>query len=497
MENGEWILLLAGALVLFSVLVSKASEKFGVPALLLFLALGMLAGAEGPGGIYFDDANVAQFVGIVALVLILYFGGLDTSWPGIRRVVARGAALSTVGILVTTLAIGFFVYFVTDFSLLQGLLLGAVVSSTDAAAVFAILRSRDVHLPPDVRRLLEFESGANDPMAVFLTVTLITIISEGSPGTPRLIGAFVLEMGLGAVIGLVMSKATVFIINRIQLHHDGLYPVLSLALVVLTYGASAVLHANGFLAVYIAGIVMGNSVYIHKRSLIRFHDGLAWIMQIGMFLTLGLLVFPSHIVPVIGIGLLIAAFLTLVARPLSVFICLAFSRFDWRARALVSWVGLRGAAPVILATFPLVAGVQGANRTFNLVFFVVVVSVLLQGTTIPFVARRLHVQGPAFHVPPVESDELPSSTLVEYAVRNDTPIVGRQIAKMDLPDTAKALLIRRYGGYLVPTGGTRLRRDDVMVVLADDSAIATLNARSDLERIEGPPEVCRLPEIGA
>ncbi|HJW75810.1 MAG TPA: potassium/proton antiporter [Thermoleophilia bacterium] len=492
MSSIATVLFLAGLLVFASVLASKASTKIGVPALLLFLVIGMLAGSDGPGGIEFDDAGIARFIGVAALALILYSGGLDTNWSETRPIAVRGVLLSTVGVLVSTALVGGFAVLVVGLSLLEGLLLGAVVSSTDAAAVFSVLRSRNIHVGRKIRSLLEMESGVNDPMAVFLTLGLISLAMDPSTGWWELIPSFLMQMAVGGLVGFAFGKLIVFVINHVQLEHDGLYPVLSLSLVTMTYGVAVLLDGSGFLAVYVAGVILGNSVYIHKRSLTHFHDGLAWLMQIVMFLTFGLLVFPSQLPAVAGIGTVLALFLMFVARPVSVVACLLFSRFTWRARALVSWIGLRGAAPVILATFPLVAGVPRANDIFDIVFFVTLASVLVQGPTTPVVARWLGVSGSAFHPRPYEREETDASWLVEYVVPESSPIVGTQLAKTGLPETARALLVRRYGRYLVPTGGTRLRRDDALLLLVDDDAEATLDKRSDLERAPGPVAVCRI-----
>nr|MBA3715657.1 potassium/proton antiporter [Pyrinomonadaceae bacterium] len=309
----EYILTGVAVLLLLSILASKASGRLGVPALLLFLAVGMLAGSEGPGGIPFDDAYAAQFLGVVALVFILFAGGLDTAWEDVRPVFGKAVALSTVGVLVTAALVGLFAWGVLGFSPLAGLLLGAIVSSTDAAAVFAVLRARSVGLKGEIKPLLELESGSNDPMAVFLTAGLTGLLVNQNSSVIGLIPMFFQQMALGTALGYGLGRGMVFVINRMRLEYEGLYPVFTLALVVLTYGATASLGGNGFLAVYIAGLVMGNNDFIHKQSLIRFHDGLAWLMQIAMFLTLGLLVFPSRLVPIVGVGLLVALFLMFVA----------------------------------------------------------------------------------------------------------------------------------------------------------------------------------------
>ncbi len=482
MEDMALVLVLACVLVLISILASKASGRWGVPALLLFLAIGMLAGSEGVGGIYFDDAGLARDVGVVALALILFSGGLDTRWASIRPVLGRGIVLATLGTVLTAGLVGGIVMLVTDLPATGALLLGAVVSSTDAAAVFSVLRARQVRLPTQVRNLLELESGANDPTAVFLTMSLITVITAGGTSPLQLAGSFILQMGLGALLGYGFGRGMAFVINRISLEHDGLYPVLSLTLVLLAFGVTTWVGGSGFLAVYIAGVVLGDRAYLHKRSLTRFHDGLAWLAQIGMFLTLGLLVFPSRIVPVIGVAVLVTVFLMLVARPLAVYVSLLGSRFGMREQTLVGWAGLRGAVPIILATFPLVAGVPGGEELFNIVFFIVLASTLVQGTTIPVVSRWLRIEGPAYEAEPVWAGEPVLRELVEYRVPEDSPIVGRQIAQAGLPAGADVVLLQRYDAYVVVRGSTRLRRNDVLLLLADDEALQAIAAQGELAR---------------
>lgn len=485
MQDLGIVLVLACVLVLVSILASKLTGRVGLPALLLFLGVGMLAGSEGLGGIYFDDFSLARNVGIVALALILYAGGLDTRFASIRPVLRRGIVLSTVGTLATAGLVGLFVSLVTGLSALEALLLGAVVSSTDAAAVFSILRARQVHLPERVRGLLELESGSNDPMAVFLTVSLISLITTESTTVLGLVGMFVLQMGVGALLGYASGRAMATIINRIGLDYDGLYPVLSLTLVMLTFGLATYAGGSGFLAVYVAGLVMGNRAHIHKRSLTRFHDGLAWLAQITMFLTLGLLVFPSHLLPVMGTALLVTAFLKFVARPLGVYLSLLGSSFSLREQTLIGWVGLRGAVPIILATFPIVAGVPGGEEIFNISFFIVLTSALLQGTTIPLVAKWLRVEGPAYVEEPVLSGEPVHRRLVEYRVPEDSPVVGRQLAQAGLPNGADVVLLRRYDSYILVRGSTRLRREDVLSVLSDEASLRELDVAGELIREPG------------
>ena len=469
-----WVLIAASGLLLISVLVSKISDRLGVPVLLLFLVLGMLAGSEGPGGIYFDDPALAQFIGGVALILILFSGGLDTAWRDVRPVFRHGAILATLGVFITALVVGLSASLILDLRLQEGLLLGAIVSSTDAAAVFSVLRSKGISLKGQLKPLLEFESGSNDPMAVFLTVGMIQLITQPDRSPFSLIGMFVLQMAVGATVGLALGRGTAFLINRIKLGYEGLYPVLTLAAAILTFSIADLARGSGFLAVYVAGMVLGNHDFVHKRSILRFHDGLAWLMQISMFLTLGLLVFPSRIIPVMGNGLLIAAMLMLVARPLSIFIGLLPAKLNRREKAFVSWVGLRGAVPIMLATFPLLAGIQHADLIFNIVFFVVGTSVLLQGTSIPQVARRLGVDAPMVpkRVYPIEYTPVGGfrSELKELTIPQGSTCSGRAIVELRLPAEFLVILIARQNDFVLPNGSTVLQAGDTLLVLADQAS---------------------------
>lgn len=476
----EYILLGAAVLLLLSIIASKASGRLGVPSLLLFLLLGMLAGSDGPGGIHFDDPYLTQLLGVIALSYILFAGGLDTNWGSVRPVLWQGIALSTVGVFITALLVGWFAASILNFTLLEGLLLGATVSSTDAAAVFAVLRSRKVSLKRPLKPLLELESGSNDPMAVLLTMGFISLLSRQESSFLSLIQMGVLQMALGAGMGYVMGRGMITLINNIKLEYDGLYPVLSLTFVILAYGLTAALRGNGFLAVYIAGLVMGNRNFIHKRSLLRFHDGLAWLMQITMFLTLGLLVFPSRLVHVIGAGLFVSASLMLAARPLGVFLTLLPFRMGLREKAMVSWVGLRGAVPIILATFPLLAGIPKADMIFNIVFFIVLTSALLQGTTIPLFARKLGLDAPMPVIPasPIECEPTGKMRcdLVEVEVPRTSAMADKQLVDIKFPEGALIALIGREGEFFVPTGGTVIKPGDRLLLLSDKDVLAKVRS---------------------
>lgn len=472
----DLILLGAALLMLISVVASKASSRTGIPALLLFLAIGMLAGSEGPGQIYMDDPGLVQFIGVVALALILFSGGLDTNWSTIRPVLRAGISLANLGVLISALVMGGVAVFAFGFSPLEGLLLGAIVSSTDAAAVFSVLRARDVNLKGNLEPLIEFESGSNDPIAVFLTIGITGLLSRPDSSILGLVPAFLWQMLLGAAAGYGGGRAMTWLINKLRIGQEGLYPVLTLALVLLTYSLTANLGGNGFLAVYIAGIVMNGQNFVHKRSLMRFHDGMAWLMQIAMFVTLGLQVYPSELIPVIDEGLLLSAALIFLARPLSVFISLALTGMSVREKLLVSWVGLRGAVPIVLATFPQLAGVPLADTIFNMVFFIVITSVLLQGTSIPLVARWLGLRGSKhteFHFPHEFTPQVTArSQLMELRVTPGSPAAGRSIMELGLPMGALVVSITRGEEALVPSGASVLENGDRVLLLGDREVLA-------------------------
>jgi len=389
MYQAEYLLLAVSILLFLSIIASKASGKLGVPALLLFLILGMLAGSDGIGGIHFNNPHLTQLLGTIALTFILFSGGLDTEWQSIRNVIGCGLLLSTAGVLLTAALLGCAAHYLLHFSWLEGLLLGAIVGSTDAAAVFAVFRARSIKTSKKLKHLIEFESASNDPMAAVLTIGLLRLLTLPHTSLLSLLGLFLMQMILGTLLGLMCGYILPWIINRINLEHGGLYPVFTIAGALFTYSITSLLGGNGFLAAYLAGLVMGNQDYSYKTDLVRFHDGLTWLVQIGMFLILGLLVFPSHLLQVVAKDVAIAAFLILIARPLSVLALTSLSQLQFKEKLLVSWVGLRGGVAIILATFPIVAGLPKAEIIFNLVFFIVLTSMLFQGTSIPWVVKYL------------------------------------------------------------------------------------------------------------
>jgi len=470
----EIILVGASLLFLASVIASKVSERFGIPILLLFLAIGMLAGSEGIGGIYFDDPSLTQYISITALVIILFSGGLDTRWKMVQPVLKDGLILATLGVVLTTVLSGTVAYFVLKLSLLESFLVGAITSSTDAAAVFSILRSRGVNLKPRLAPLLELESGSNDPMAVILTITLIGFITGSASSIVGAIGQILLQLGIGAAIGWAMAKVALYLINRIKLGYKGLYDILLIALAMLVYGGTTLLHGSGFLAVYLFAVLLGKNEFLHKRSIQRFFDSSAWVSQIILFLTLGLLVFPSRLAPVMLPGLGMALGLILIARPLAVFLSLLPFNYTFKEKLFISWVGLRGAVPIVLATYPLVAGLSNADLIFNIVFFVVVISVLLQGTMLPLLAKKLGLECnvPPPHKYPIEiiSGDLIKSQLKELHISEGSHAIGKAIYELGLPPGFLVILISRGDAYLQPNGSTTLQGNDSMLALTEEDA---------------------------
>lgn len=468
----ENILLIGSLLLLVSIIAGKTSYKFGVPTLLLFLVIGMLAGSDGIGGIRFDDPKIAQFIGIVSLNFILFSGGLDTSWTSVKPILREGLVLSTLGVLLTAVSLGTFVWYVTDFTIYESMLLGSIVSSTDAAAVFSILRSKNLALKTNLRPTLELESGSNDPMAYVLTIAFLTLVIHQDQSIVSIIPLFFQQMILGGIAGFAFGKLSKFIINNIKLDFEGLYPVLVIALMFITFSATDFVGGNGFLAIYICAVYLGNQELIHKKTIFKMYDGLAWLMQIVLFLTLGLLVFPTQIVPYIGIGLVISLFLILVARPVSVFLSLMFFKMKLSRRFYISWVGLRGAVPIVFATYPLLAGIDKANMIFNIVFFISVTSILIQGTTLSIVAKWLNVALPETAKPISEIDklilELPKSSLQEFKVLPEFYAVNKRIVDLNFPKAAFIIMIKRNGAYIRPGGSTKIEAKDVLMVLADN-----------------------------
>lgn len=467
----ENFLLIGSLLLLASIFAGKTSYKFGVPTLLLFLGMGMISGSEGIAGIHFNNPQYAQFIGIVSLNFILFSGGLDTNITSVKPILKEGITLSTLGVFLTAFTLGGFVYAVTDFTIYESLLLGSIVSSTDAAAVFSILRSKSLALKTNLRPTLELESGSNDPMAYVLTISFLSLVVNQEQEVWTLIPLFLQQMVLGTLLGFGFGKISKLLINKIKLDFEGLYPVLVIALMFITFSATDFFGGNGFLAIYICAVYLGNQDIIHKKSILKFFDGLAWLMQIVLFLTLGLLVFPSHVFEVFGIGLVISLFLIFVARPLSVFISLIPFKMKNRRRLYISWVGLRGAVPIVFATYPLIAGIEKAEMIFNIVFFISVTSVLIQGTTLSLVAKWLHVALPEKVKPMGATDMLlsdqPKTLMQEININENSAVIGKKIVDLGFPKNAIITMIKRDDKYITPNGSTVINLNDSLIILYD------------------------------
>jgi potassium/hydrogen antiporter len=472
------LLLLIGATLAGSILAALGAARTGLPVLVAFLAIGMLLGSDGPGGIDFDDAKLAREVGVIGLALILYEGGLQTSWRRLRQVAVPAALLSTVGVVVSALAVGVAAYTLFDLTWLESVLLGAVVSSTDAAAVFATLRF--THIRRRLARTLEAESGGNDPMAIALTLGLIAWIERpGDYGMDDLLLLVVQQLGLGLVVGVVLGLVASWVFARLPNAIGAFAPVASLAAAALAFGVADVIGGSGFLSVYLVGLAVGSTPSRYRRHLVSFHEGLAFAAQVALFIVLGLLVFPSDLPGVAIPGLVLALLLMLVARPASVWVSTAFSDFSARERHLLGWAGLRGAVPIVLATFVLSSDVPEKETIFNAVFFVVVVSAIVQGTTLEWVAGRLGLLAPAppVHEAPLEVGPLSKLELVDFAVAGDHAVSGSAVRELGLPRSALIAVINRGDETIPPRGSTVVQAGDRLFVLIPRTM------RADLEDV--------------
>ena len=469
------MLLLVGGVLVASLLVAIVASRLGVPSLVAFLALGMLLGSDGLGGIEFNDAELARRVGIVGLAAILFEGGLSTSWRRLRRVVAPAALLSTVGVAVTAVLTGISAYYLFDLTWLDSILLGAVVSSTDAAAVFATLRFTNVSRR--LARTLEAETGGNDPMAIALTVGLIAWIQDPGYGFPDLVLELVRQIGLGLLVGILLGFAATRAFARLPDAIGTFAPVASVAAAAVSFGAADVIGGSGFLAVYLVGLAVGSTPSRHRRQLVAFHEGLAFLAQVAMFVVLGLLVFPHDLPAVVLPGLALASLLVFLIRPAAVWVSTAFNDFTARERALLGWAGLRGAVPIVLGTIVLSSGIESGETIFNAVFFVVVVSALVQGTTLEWVAERLRLAVPAPAQAPLEVDAHSPLELVDFDVSPTHSIAGAAVRELGLPRSALVAAVARGTDSIPPRGNTVIQAGDRLFVLIPRTM------RADLEDV--------------
>lgn len=476
----DFFVLIASILLFFSLLVSKTGYRFGVPTLLLFLLIGVGAGSGGLG-LQFSSPQIAQYIGVVALNIILFSGGLDTRISELKPVARQGIVLATAGVLVTALVTGLFIYWITNhvlqsvtFSLAESLLLAGVMSSTDSASVFSILRSKNISLKQNLRPLLELESGSNDPMAYMITIVLLQLLSAPDVNGWFVLLEFLQQLVFGALAGFFLGRLAVRLINRINLENDALYSVLMLTVMFFLFGFTGFIGGNGYLAVYVGGLMIGNRRVVHRRSTMKFFDGLTWLFQIIMFLTLGLLVEPRELLPIAGVGVIVGLFLILVSRPLAIFTTLLpFKKPDFKARVFVSWVGLRGAVPIIFATYPWISDIPQAKMIFNIVFFITILSLTLQGMTVPLVAKWLHLiqavpQKRKLKEFDVEfSDDIKSATC-EITVDDNILSQGDKLLDINMPEQTLVVMIKRGNRYFIPRGNTVLEKGDSLLVITDN-----------------------------
>lgn len=468
MVTNQFIFLFA-LLLIVSVVVTKFSTRLGVPALVLFIAVGMIVGSDGFGLVYFDNAHLAEAIGIFALIVILFEGGLHANWNSMKPALAPAITMATIGVLLTAAIVAVAAHYIFDLTWLESVLIGSIVGSTDAAAVFSVLKGQNVK--EKLAATLEAESGTNDPMAMFLTITCIELISGHGSGVLSMIGSFIWEMGAGAAMGLLIGFIAVTAINRINLDTSGLYPLFALSFALVSYGLTSVIHASGLLAVYVSALYIGNAEITYRRSIIRFNEGFGWLMQICMFVLLGLFVFPGELfTPSLMIkGFLLSIVLIFLARPLATFLSMLPYKYTAKEKVFISWAGLKGAVPIVLALFPLIAGIENAQLIFNAVFFVVLLSTVLQGSTVTALASKLKLVDPPT-TNEIETLELISIgrnnlEMVEYKPTEMNEISGKRLEDLNFPETTLINAILRSGEIISPNGQTVIKAGDTLYIM--------------------------------
>lgn len=475
MDNINALILFVSLILLFCIAFSRFLTKAGIPVLVFFILAGMIMGSDGIGGIYFDNAAVASTIGNFAICYILFAGGMATSWKSAREVLVPGVLLSTVGVIITAVLVGVAAYLLVGLTWLQGLLLGAVVSCTDAASVFSILRSNNLNLKAPLAPLLELESSSNDPTAYMLTIAIIGLMTAPDSSFFSFVTLFVMQFVIGGVLGLAFGFAGAWVMNRIRLNSDGLYPVVAATLAALIYSAVQVMQGNGFLGIYIAGMVMGNMKLVYKSSLVRFFDGFSWLMQILVFVTLGLLVFPSQLPSVWLPALTISAMLMFIIRPAAVFLTLLPFKYTKKAQLLVSWVGLRGASSIVFASYALTYALPNGDVIFNMVFFISLTSVIIQGSLLAPMASLLdqldHEDKTLVSRSFTDYEEELQGGLYELSVTKGSPAVGMAVQELKFPESVRIMLIRRGSGTVTPTGKTQVKEGDMLMVTANNTDV--------------------------
>lgn len=458
------LMIICGLVLLICITSSKVLYKFGVPMLLIFIILGMLFGSDGVVGIYFDNYELTRELCSFGLVFIMFYGGFGTNWKEAKPVARESILMSTFGVIITSGLTGLFCYFVLKTSLLEGLLIGSIVGSTDAASVFSILRSQKLNLKGEIASILEVESGSNDPIAYMLTLIVLTLMNNG--GISSIVPIVIGQIIFGILIGVILSKLTVYIMRNANFEVDGFYTIFITAIAILSYALSEWVGGNGYLSVYIAGIIIGNSKIPHKRSLVHFFDGVSWIMQIMLFFVLGLLAFPSELPSVIGSSILISIFMIIIARPIATFGVLSWFKIPFKQQLFVSWVGLRGAASIVFAIYAITSGIPLENDIFHIIFFIALLSVAIQGTLIPKVARKLDLVDDTKTVLKTFTDyqEDRSTTLIEYNVDSKSSWKEKTIMEADIPEEILIVMIKRDSEIIVPKGSTLIKQGDILVL---------------------------------
>lgn len=464
-------LLTIGAIVLLLCIISiKLLYKFGVPALLIFIVLGMVFGTDGLVGIEFSDYNLTSKICSFGLIFIIFYGGFSTKWSVAKPIVVPSILLSTLGVVITAFLTGFFCTFALGMTMLEGLLIGAVVSSTDAASVFAILRSKKLNLKSGIASMLEIESGSNDPFAYMLTMIISELMISGSSSLGFTIKLIFSQIIFALMVGYVLIKFAGLVLKNVNLHINGLYPIFVISIAILAYSLCELIGGNGYLCTYIVGIGLGNSKILHKTSLVQFFDGISWLMQILLFFTLGLLSFPSYLPSLAGSAIALLIFMIFVARPVAVFAILSWFKVGFKEKVFVSWVGLRGAASIVFAIYALTSDVTVVHDIFHLVFFLALFSVTVQGTLIPIIAKKLDL---------IQDEELVLKTftdykeetiteLVEYQIGDNNRIAGKSIVDANIPEEILIVMIKRANNVIVPKGSTVLNKGDTLVLSSNN-----------------------------
>lgn len=463
-----YFMIMVASILMLSVFSSKLLYKFGVPTLLIFILLGMVFGSDGVVGIYFNDYKLSKDICSFGLVFIMFYGGFCTNWKIAKPVASQAILMSTLGVVITALLTGLFCFKVLDISLLQGILIGSVIASTDAASVFAILRSRKLNLKNGLASLLEIESGSNDPVAYMMTVIFVAIIKMSS--NTMIILLIIKQIIFAVIIGSLLAILTVYILRHINLEIDGLYPILVTAVVVFAYSFCEYIGGNGYLCIYILGIILGNSKLIHKKSLIHFFDGISWLMQIIIFFTLGLLSYPSKLATVALVGVLISLFIIFIARPTATFMILSFYKRPIKEKLFVSWVGLRGAASIVFAIYVATQNVLLDNDIFHIVFFVALFSVSLQGTLIPFIAKKLNLVEGNSTIYKTFNDYYGDNNakLIEIILGCDSKLINKTILDANIPEDILVVMIKRKGEVIVPNELTIIKEGDTLLLIGEN-----------------------------